>query len=104
MQSPYSSSYQAAAPVLEYVGVGRRLLATIIDAIILLIVAWIVSVILPSGGVMTAGGDAWDRFKHLGPGGMLQIIIPFIYYIVMEAMRGATVGKMVLGIYVVNLD
>jgi uncharacterized RDD family membrane protein YckC len=104
MQSQYGSPPQATAPALEYVGVGRRLLALIIDGIILLIVGWIIAVVFPSSGVMTAGGDAWERFKHMGPGAVLQIIIPFVYYIVMEAMQGATVGKIALGIRVVKLD
>ncbi len=104
MQSPYGSPYQAAAPALEYVGVGRRLLALIIDGIILLIISWIIAVVFPSSGVMTAGGDAWEGFKHMGPGAALQIIIPFVYYIVMEAIQGATVGKMAFGIRVVKLD
>lgn len=42
MQSQYGSPSQAAAPALEYVGVGRRLLALVIDGIILLIVGWII--------------------------------------------------------------
>jgi uncharacterized RDD family membrane protein YckC len=45
MQPQYSSPYQAAAPALEYVGVGRRLLAIIIDGIILSIVNWIIDVV-----------------------------------------------------------
>jgi uncharacterized RDD family membrane protein YckC len=104
MQSQYGSPSQAAASALEYVGVGRRLLALIIDGIILLIVGWIIVVIFPASGDITAGGDAWDRFKHMGPGVVLPNIIPFIYYIVMEAMQGATVGKMARGIRVVKLD
>jgi uncharacterized RDD family membrane protein YckC len=104
MQSQYGSPSQTAAPALEYVGVGRRLLALIVDGIILLFVGWIIAFVFPSSGVITAGGDAWDRFKHMGPGTVLQIIIPFVYYIVMEAMQGATVGKIALGIRVVKLD
>jgi hypothetical protein len=96
MQSPYGIRSQEATPALEYVGVGRRVLALLIDGIILLIIGWIIAVVLPSNGVMNAGGDAWDRFKHLGPGAIVQMIIPFVYYIVLEAMQGATFGKMVL--------
>ncbi len=108
MQSPYGFPSQAVAPALEYVGVGRRLPALIIDGIILgivlSIVSWISAMVLPPGGVMPAGGDAWDRLTHMSPGTLLQLIIPFVYYIVMEAMQGATVGKMALGIRVVKLD
>jgi uncharacterized RDD family membrane protein YckC len=101
MQSPYSSSYQAASPQLVYVSVGRRLLAVIVDGIVLLIVNGIIGVIFHAGvsnvnGVMS--------YNSSGPGAALQIIIPIVYYIVMEATLGATLGKMALGIRVVKLD
>ncbi len=104
MQPQYGSPYQAAAPALEYVGVGRRLLAIIIDGIILSIVNWIIDVVFHLSVVVTVDGDAWARFTRMGPAAALQIIIPLVYYIVMEAMQGATVGKMALGIRVVKLD
>ena len=73
MQSQYYSPSQAAAPALEYVGVGRRFLAIIIDAIILLIIegiiplinGLIVSAILHSNGVITADADRWGTFISL---------------------------------------
>jgi uncharacterized RDD family membrane protein YckC len=104
MRSQYGSPSQAAAPAPEYVGVGRRLLALIIDGFILLIVGWIIAVVFPSSGAIARGVDAWGRFKHMGPGAVLQVIIPFVYYIIMEALQGATVGKMAPGIRVVKLD
>jgi uncharacterized RDD family membrane protein YckC len=101
MQSQYGTPYQAAAPALEYVGVGRRFVATLVDGIILLIVNGLIGLVFHAGmtnvnGVMT--------YNSSGPGAALQIIIPFIYYIVLEAMMGATVGKMALGIRVVKVD
>jgi uncharacterized RDD family membrane protein YckC len=101
MQSQYSSAAQAQTQVREYVGVGRRLLAFIIDGIVFLIVNWVIGVIFHAGitnvnGVMT--------YNSSGPGAALQFIIPFVYYIVMEAMWGATLGKMALGLRVVKLD
>ncbi len=101
MQSQYGSPYQAAAPALEYVGVGRRFVAILVDVIILLIVNGLIGLVFHAGmtnvnGVMT--------YNSSGPGAALQIIIPFAYYIIMEAMTGATVGKMALGIRVVKLD
>ena len=104
MRLQYGSPYQATAPALEYVGVGRRLLAIIIDGLILLIVNSIIGVVFHSDGAITVAGDAATRLAHMGPGEALQIIIPFVYYIIMEAMQGATVGKMALGIRVVKLD
>jgi uncharacterized RDD family membrane protein YckC len=88
------------------VGVSRRFVALFIDGIILgiifLTVSWITGMDF-SGGVMTAQGDFASRVAHMSPGAALQII-PFVYFIVMEAMLGASVGKMALGIRVVKLD
>jgi uncharacterized RDD family membrane protein YckC len=109
MQPQFSSPSQAAAPALEYVGVGRRFVALIIDAIIFVWVSVIIRVVFPSSGVMTwwvmtGQGDFASRVAHISLGTALQIIMPFVYFIVMEALLGATVGKMALGIRVVKLD
>jgi uncharacterized RDD family membrane protein YckC len=118
MQSQYSTPYQAAAPALEYVGVMRRFFALLIDAIILgisrnLILFGINAMGLhASVNATTTQGDAAHMFKywltHLDTYGVLQIvivtIIPFVYFIIMEAALGATIGKMALGIRVVKLD
>jgi len=118
MQSQYSSPYQAVAPVLEYVGVGRRLLALLIDAILLGISRNLILFGVNAMGLheslnaTTTQGDAAHMFKywltHLDTYGVLQIliftIIPFVYFIIMEGTLGATLGKMALGIRVVNLN
>ncbi len=104
MQQQYSSPSQAATPALEYVGVGRRFVAIFLDGLLLLIPLAIIGMIFHSNEAMIAGGDAWDKFAHRGPGPILQAITPFVYFIVMEALLGATLGKMMLGIRVVRLD
>jgi uncharacterized RDD family membrane protein YckC len=117
MQTHYSSPPQAAAPAREYV-VGRRFLAHLIDVIILGIFQYLLLLGISAMGLHSSGttttpqGDAYDRFvywlTHLDTYAVLQIgvitIIPFVYCIIMEAVQGATVGKMVLGIRVVKLD
>jgi uncharacterized RDD family membrane protein YckC len=117
VQSRYNVSSQAAATALEYVGVGRRLLAFVIDVVILLVIQyWITNLILgkyfPSGGAAQVGNDPGvryvDNLSHMEPSAVLTLVIPiivfFAYYIVMEALLGATVGKWILGIRVVSLD
>jgi len=118
MQQQYSFYPQPVAPVLEYVGVGRRFVAYIIDGIILTgfqvllfrgmsIMGW-----HSSGNITTTEGDAAHMFAywvmHLNAYAVLQIgintIIPFMYFIIAEAVLGATIGKMALGIRVVRLD
>lgn len=117
MQTQYSSPSQATAPALEYV-VGRRFVAHLIDVIILGIIQYLTLIGISAIGLHSSGtttppqGDAYDMFvywlTHLDAYAVLQIgvitIIPSVYFILMEAVQGATVGKMVLGIRVVRLD
>jgi uncharacterized RDD family membrane protein YckC len=88
MQSQYDAPYQAAAPALEYVGVGRRFLAVLVDFIILGIVFGILSFV----------------FRGSTVGTVLESVIGIAYLIVLEATQGATIGKKVLGLRVVRLD
>ena len=78
------------APALQGVGVGRRLVAIIIDGILLVIVEAVLTAILGTNQAVTVSGVS----------GLLY----FIYYIVMEATKGATVGKMAMGLKVVKDD
>src|SRR4051794_8683755 len=118
MQPQYSSYSQAAAPVLEYVGVGRRFVALIVDGIILAIFQSMlfrgmsIMGLHSSGKITTTEGDAAHMLAywlmHLDTYAVLQIaistIIPLVYFIIMEAALGVTAGKMLLGVCVVRLD
>lgn len=80
---------QPFSPVqAQAVGVGPRFLAVLIDIVILGIIEAIL-------GAVTHGS---------GLGSFLAFVISLGYYIVMEGQRGATVGKMALGLRVVNVD
>ena len=117
MQSQYSFPSQATTPALEYV-LGRRFVAHLIDVIILGIFQFLILMGISAIGLHASGkttppqGDAYDMFvywlTHLDTYAVLQIgvitIIPLVYFIIMEAVQGATVGKMLLGIRVVKLD
>jgi len=82
--------YQAQAPMMQYIGVGPRFLAALIDIIIIAIV----------GGILGAVLGA----QQSGISGALSGILALAYFIVMEATQGATVGKMVVGLKVVRVD
>lgn len=102
MQSQYGTPYQAAAPAMEYVGVGRRLLAIIIDGIIIGIVDGIIAAIFHIGMATTTNGSV--SYSASGPGSLVPSIIFIVYVIVLEATMGATLGKMALGLRVVKMD
>ena len=85
---------------LQYVGVGWRFLAILIDAIILGIVSGVIGAAF--GGAQASGGNA--SVSLAGVPALLAIVIYFLYFIVLEALQGATVGKMILGLRVVKTN
>jgi uncharacterized RDD family membrane protein YckC len=71
---------------MEPVGLGPRILAGIIDVIIMLLI------MLPLGFVAGQSMGAQIGVSFIG----------IVYFIVMEALKGATVGKMAMGLRVVK--
>ena len=88
-QSPLYGQQQAYTQGMQYAGVGVRFLAILIDSIIVGVV----------GGLI---GFIFRNSPGLG-GGVIGLLA-IVYYIVMEATQGATLGKMALGLRVVKVD
>lgn len=88
-QQPYGQQQVYGQGQLQYVGVGMRFLALLIDAIIIGAVAGLLSFIFRNAP---------------GLSGSLIGVLAIAYYIVMEATYGATLGKMALGLRVVKED
>ncbi|GCF09539.1 RDD family protein [Dictyobacter arantiisoli] len=82
--------YSQTALEAKGTGVGRRFVAILIDSIVFGIIYAIINVLLGSKQLALTGGI----------GG----IIYFLYFIILEATTGATLGKMALGLRVVKLD
>lgn len=74
----------------------RRFFAILIDSIVLILVFIVI-------GIIT--GNANGSSVHLsGAPALLNFLIDFLYFIVLEALYGQTVGKMATGIRVVRDD
>src|SRR5438552_2710213 len=99
MQSQYQAQFPAQAQV-QYVGVGRRFLAALVDSILLGIVFVVMGVLF--GQAQASGGNV--SVSLTGVPAMLTFVISFLYFIVLEAVLGATLGKLLLGIRVANVD
>jgi uncharacterized RDD family membrane protein YckC len=84
-------------PRLPYVGVGRRAVAQIID--------WIFSLIwfLPFAVVEHSAGGGL-RLSWYGWRAATPWLITLLYFVVLEGLLGATVGKFLTGIRVVRDD
>jgi uncharacterized RDD family membrane protein YckC len=83
---------------LNYQGIGTRLVAQIVDSIVLIVLYFVV-------GATLFGGPNFDVF---GAQAMSFIaiygILAFLYFAVLEGYKGATVGKIVMKIKVVRED
>ncbi len=79
---------------------GRRVLATIVDAIVLSIFFWVMSLLF---GTTTAEG-AQVGLSLSGLPALFSFVVVFAYYMLLEGYLGQTLGKMLLGIKVVRED
>ncbi|GCE22719.1 RDD family protein [Dictyobacter kobayashii] len=89
MQTPYAQENVQAVPQ-AYAGVGIRFVAVLIDGIIIGIVSGIITAILGT--------------KQVILGASVDTILYFLYFIILEATMGATLGKKILGLRVVRQD
>lgn len=84
---------------MHYVRVGRRFLAILVDSIV---IGAIVSAFTPAADVVRRPG--YLRV-HIGGHNLLWPgVAAIIYFILFEAITGATIGKFLVGIRVVNED
>ena len=74
---------------MQGVGVGLRFVAVLIDTIIIGVVAGILSAVFRNAPGLSGG---------------ITGILTLLYFIVLEATQGATLGKMALGLRVVKTD
>ncbi len=81
---------------MQAVGVGRRAVAIIIDAIILMILGWVIA--------LGVGGTGPEGFAISGAPALIWFLVGLAYYVVMEVKMGGTVGKLALKLKVVRED
>lgn len=81
---------QPQAYAVQTVGVGRRCVAIIIDSIIIGAIVGILTAIFGPNRAAVSGS--------------ISALIGLLYFIILEATMSATLGKMVMGIHVVQQD
>src|SRR3712207_7684345 len=79
---------------------GRRVIATLVDGVVLGFVFAVMSMLLGSSSAQ--GGQVSGSLEGLSA--LVYFVIVFAYYILMEGYLGRTVGKVLLGIKVVRED
>lgn len=98
-QGQFQDQFQAA-PAMRYVGVGRRFLAILVNSIILGVIKSVIS--FAFGGVHVEGGSVSTSLT--GFPAVIIILIPILYFVVLEAVMSGTLGKMLLGMRITTLD
>ena len=91
----------------DYAGAGSRIVAVIIDHIILIVIAMIVA--LPLGLYTAMSAIFMDVSGILAPTllatvGILNVVIWILYFTYFEGSSGQTLGKRVMGIRVTRID
>jgi uncharacterized RDD family membrane protein YckC len=87
-------------PSTDKVGVGPRIGARLVDALVLVVPIMILTVPI-SGGFQIGGGN---RGRDQNIATCLGVVAAYIYFVACEATRGRTVGKAALGITVERID
>jgi uncharacterized RDD family membrane protein YckC len=89
-----------APAALEVHVTGRRVLATIVDGIVLSVAFWVMSALF--GSTSAEGGQVGASLSGLAA--LFLFILSVAYFIILEGYLGQTLGKMLLGIKVVRED
>ncbi len=84
---------------------GRRILAALIDILLMSFLFLAMAAVLGDVGKENTGNSkySWGATLEAGPF-ILYLGLVYAYYAILEALTGATLGKMVIGLKVVKLD
>ena len=89
---------------MEHAGVALRFVAVLIDGVIFFVLG-VVLALFAGGASSTSTGDTHAVGFHLGSGGFLiWALLSLGYYVLCEALIGGTLGKLAVGLRVVDED
>jgi uncharacterized RDD family membrane protein YckC len=87
-------------PVRNYASFGVRLLALLIDGVILFVASLAIGFVFPTPGLPTPG--SLNGLLSLAT--LANLLIGFGYYVFLLTAYGATLGKMAMGVKIVTAD
>jgi uncharacterized RDD family membrane protein YckC len=89
---------------MRYAGVGIRFAAVFLDSVLLAILGFVVA-LLGGGGYATTTPDGTDTGVVLeGRNFAVWLVLAFAYYVVTESAIGGSLGKLAVGLRVVDSD
>jgi uncharacterized RDD family membrane protein YckC len=81
---------------------GRRVVATLIDGVVLGIVYSVFRALFGTSDATTGGNSGFDFTRLSLGGGIGWLVVVVLYYVLLEGYFGRTVGKLVTGIRVIS--
>lgn len=97
--SPYGYEPAGYGAVFEYGGRWRRLIAAIVDGLIVYAVTWVLTTPALGYGTMYEGSVARQTVANLIAG-----VVAFLYYVLQHGRWGQTLGKRLMHLRVVRAD
>ncbi len=89
----------------QYAGLGRRFVALVIDFLLLSMVFFPVTRFVKGVWIMTAGDHLWGYGWFItDPLCISFLAVIVLYFVLLEGMFGATVGKRLSGLRVIHVD
>lgn len=89
---------------MEKAGIALRFVAVLIDGVVLFAGAFVIALATGGGYAESSNGTSSAGFNLDGGPFLFWTALALAYYVVLEAMSGATIGKKVVGIRVVDED
>src|SRR3972149_10414808 len=86
----------SAMTLTNYQGIGPRLVAQVVDTVVLVILFFLVGFVMSGSFTFEYQGEAAYPFIAA------YVLVAFLYYILLEGLTGATLGKKLVKIKVVR--
>ena len=89
----------------QFAGLGRRFAALVVDFILLSMIFFPITRLVKGVWIMSAGDHQWGYGWFItDPLCISFLVIIVLYFVLLEGLFGATIGKRISGIRVINLD
>ena len=89
----------------QYAGLGIRFLALVVDSALFVAIFVPTTRLVKGVWIMSASDHRWNRGLFIiDPLCIAFLIVMFLYYVLLEGLAGATLGKWALGLRVVRAE
>ena len=99
-----SSQSETMQTTLQYNATGRRIVAALVDAVVLTIVLLAMAAAFGDLGGKSKDGTSSFSVSLSGAPFLLFLLVSFAYFVLFEALAAATPGKLLLGLRVAKVD